>query len=109
MQFATKKSTVSMTLSSDVKNMHVDQEAENFQVVMDDVCLSYSFCHVRLIFFCNEERKIAPFSIIPPDYICYNERLCSDFLPATVFLKNGTCCYPSELRLHQLKSYDILF
>jgi hypothetical protein len=53
--------------------------------------------HVRLIFE-NKEREINTFNIPLPDYVCYDENLCAENLPGTVYLYNNSTCR----RFHEL-------
>ena len=46
--------------------------------------------HVRFL-YTNKEMEIIMGRITPPDYVCYNETLCADFLPATVHPNNLDC------------------
>jgi hypothetical protein len=60
------------------------------------------FGHVRLLYN-TTERKFKIGEILTPDYICYNEELCENYLPATVQLNNLTCRRFHELGLKDAK------
>jgi hypothetical protein len=52
--------------------------------------------HVRFI-YTNRDFQPNRFSL--PDYICYNEQLCADFLPATIRINGSACRRLNEFEL----------
>jgi hypothetical protein len=56
------------------------------------------FEHVHFIYN-TTERQFKLGKILLPDYICYNEKLCGDFLPATIRSNNLTRRHFHELDL----------
>jgi hypothetical protein len=62
------------------------------------------FGHVRFVFL-NRKRAITFFYIDLPDYVCYDEKLCADFLPATEHLNGLTCRRFDELGLKKTAGY----
>jgi hypothetical protein len=56
------------------------------------------FDHVRFIFK-NKDSEFDFRKFILPDYVCYDEKLCRDFLPHTVRLNDSTCCHFHKLGL----------
>ena len=65
------------------------------------------FGHVRFLYN-TTERNFQFGKILLPDYICYNEHLCKDFLPVTIHLNNLSCRHFHELPLKKNKSYSCL-
>ena len=63
------------------------------------------FGHVRFM-FSNKEITIDSYRIPVPDYICYDEKLCADYLASTVYLNGSTCRHFHELGLAQSDSYN---
>ena len=63
--------------------------------------------HVHFVFV-NKERRWPSNQIALPDYVCYDEKLCSDFLPPTIYVNNLTCRNFSELGLESETSYEHL-
>ena len=62
------------------------------------------FGHVRFIYNITAfEYKKA--RVLAPDYICYNETLCKDFLPTTTSVNNLTCRRFNELNLKDINKY----
>ena len=64
------------------------------------------FGHVRFIFAYQENKSVSDKRL--PEYVCYNENLCADFLPATVYLNNSACRSFRELGLGEIHSNVIL-
>ncbi|CAF1215824.1 unnamed protein product [Rotaria sordida] len=61
---------------------------------------SILFGHVRFM-FTNRKMEINSHYIPLPDCVCYDEKLCADFLPATQHLNNLTCRHLSEIGLNE--------
>ncbi|CAF4328193.1 unnamed protein product [Rotaria sp. Silwood2] len=59
------------------------------------------FGHVRLMY---ESAKVVS-TISLPSYVCYNEVLCKDFLPATVHLNDSTCRHIDQIGLREISKY----
>lgn len=59
--------------------------------------------HVRVIYM-NRDTSWDVFPM--PDYVCYDENLCGDFLPAKIILKNFTCRRFDDLGLRQGLDYE---
>ncbi|CAF1384110.1 unnamed protein product [Adineta ricciae] len=54
--------------------------------------------HVHFL-FTNEEVLFESETKFLPDYVCYDEKLCIDFLPGKVSLNGSTCRHRDELQL----------
>ncbi|CAF0959222.1 unnamed protein product [Adineta ricciae] len=63
------------------------------------------FGHVRLMFQ-NAEREIESSEVLLPNYVCYNENLCRDFLPFTVQFNGSTCRYFHQLGFDETSYSD---
>ncbi|CAF4674987.1 unnamed protein product [Rotaria sp. Silwood2] len=60
--------------------------------------------HVQLLFN-NSQFTIEPNEISLSIYVCYDEKLCRDFLPATIYLNDSSCRYFHELGLEKLDTF----
>ncbi|CAF1394360.1 unnamed protein product [Rotaria magnacalcarata] len=65
---------------------------------------SILFRHVQ-ISFNNSQFTIEPNEISLPVYICYDERLCRDFLPATISLNSSSCRHFYEFELEKADTF----
>ncbi|CAF4744450.1 unnamed protein product, partial [Rotaria sp. Silwood2] len=61
------------------------------------------FGHVRLLYSSEKIQSNKPFL---PDYVCYDEKLCADFLPATAYFNNLACRHFQTLGLENPNSYN---
>ena len=64
--------------------------------------------HVRFVFM-NKERELFPRETPLPDYVCYDEKRCSDFLPPTIDIMNLRCRQLSELDLKNGTRYEKIY
>ncbi|CAF1199696.1 unnamed protein product [Adineta ricciae] len=61
---------------------------------------SVLFGHVRLVY---EIKKMINKTFLP-SYVCYNEKLCEDFLPATIYLNGSACRYIDQFDISTMNS-----
>ena len=59
--------------------------------------------HVRVIYL-NGDTLWDILSI--PDYVCYDENLCGDFLPVKIIFKNLTCRRFDDLGLEEEEEFE---
>ncbi|CAF1234211.1 unnamed protein product [Rotaria sp. Silwood1] len=62
------------------------------------------FRHVQLLFN-SSQFTIEPHHISLPIYVCYDEKLCRDFLPATIDLNSSSCRYFHELEFNKVNTF----
>ncbi|CAF1489157.1 unnamed protein product [Adineta ricciae] len=55
------------------------------------------FGHVRFMFN-TSDLHINSENLLLPNYVCYNEALCSDFLPASIYLNDSACRHFHEFK-----------
>jgi hypothetical protein len=61
------------------------------------------FGHVRFMYL---KKEVEPTSFTLPDYVCYDEKRCAEFLPVTVRLHNNLACrYFNESGFIDIDSY----
>ncbi|CAF1113852.1 unnamed protein product [Adineta steineri] len=54
------------------------------------------FGHVRLLY---QNKEVNTSEFLLPQYVCHNEQLCKDFLPATIYINGISCRYIYEIEL----------
>jgi hypothetical protein len=62
---------------------------------------SILFGHIRLMF--EDKFMEDTLSLIKPNYVCFDEKLCNGFLPPTIYLNNLTCLHFHELQIDASK------
>jgi hypothetical protein len=78
---------------------------DNCAKLYESLYMPVIFGHVRFIYL-DKELKFS--ESILPNYVCYDEKLCSDFLPAKEHFNNLTCRHINDLGLKDINSYDPL-
>jgi hypothetical protein len=73
--------------------------------VYDFRYLPYLFGHVQFLVLSNHSK---PKGFFLPDYVCYDEKVCLGFLPATIRFNNLTCRHFNDLGLNNIDSFDNL-
>ncbi len=66
---------------------------------------TFLYGHVHFIYI---NRDFKPYRFSSPDYVCYDEQLCADFLPSTKRINGSTCRRLDEFELNTVNSINTM-